>query len=978
MVQLAARPIPAPARPPAAPATRSSPWLDVLPFLILAGVGFWLRMHEVAVRAYHHDESLHAVYSWYLYVGRGYVHDPLMHGPFQFHMTALLYWLFGDNNVTARLAAVLFGTGIIVLPYFLRHELGHRGSIAASLLFTVSPSFLYFSRFAREDIYLAFFTLGMAVGIFGWVRTRNPRYLYFGSLMLILAFADKEATYIHAFVFLTFFVVLWATARLHSKWPTAWQALKAISRRTWIECIAIFGVVYVLLFTTFFTNVGDPTTWLSCFREDRFSGAPCGGLYSGSVGALAYWIDQHDVQRGGQPYYYYLLLIGLYEFVPFIFALAAMATRWFRKSLFGWFCAYWFVGNFVIYSWAGEKMPWLLPHVAMPLVLLAARWLGDWSYRANRSALLARPTLAVAGLALLVITTVTAFVAIDAAQALTPLETQRLTLERLTLGVLVLGALAGIAYLAIVRRARVGLPLTFVALLVLGSFYIRTAWVATYQNADVPLDMLIYVQSSPDVPRVVDEIERIGFQTAQRKDLRILMDNGYTEMVGGQPVVHEAVSWPFEWYLRDYKNRRYFTRTFGPDIDLRDYPVILAMAPNIDPIRDQLGDYVGQKYRLNWWFPEDYKVWSTNPGAIFQTLSDPAGRARFLKFLLYREPFNILGAREFYLFVRKDVPTLGPAPTTAPAAPGARPAASAPIEQRVGAVDRLDPSLTLFGVNPRGEPLLVEPKGIALAPDGRAYVAEGRGNRVTILNPDGSIAGTFGRPGTGAGEFAEPWGIAVVPTGEVYVADTWNHRIQKFAPDGRPVASWGGVADTKGDAQAQPGKFFGPRDIAIGPDGLLYVSDTGNKRIQVFDADGHVVRVFGGAGDEPGRFNEPVGLAFDGDTLLVADGWNGRIQRLDTKGNPLGAIPIQGWENRGITNKPYIAAAGGQIYVTFPERGEVGVIEAGGQVRPLSRPADGSGRLGVPTGVDVTPDGDVWVAESAGGTLSRYAVGGPR
>jgi uncharacterized protein (TIGR03663 family) len=163
MVQLAARPAPAPARPPAAPPTRSVPWPDLVPFLLLAGVGLLLRMHEVGVRALHHDESLHAVYSWYLYVGRGYVHDPLMHGPYQFHMPALIYWLFGDNNVTARLGAVLHGTGIILLPYFLRHELGRRGVIAAALLFTVSPAFLYFSRFMREDIYFAFFTFGMVV-----------------------------------------------------------------------------------------------------------------------------------------------------------------------------------------------------------------------------------------------------------------------------------------------------------------------------------------------------------------------------------------------------------------------------------------------------------------------------------------------------------------------------------------------------------------------------------------------------------------------------------------------------------------------------------------------------------------------------------------------------------------------------------------------------------------------------------------------
>ncbi|MBI2911572.1 MAG: hypothetical protein HYY05_05465, partial [Chloroflexi bacterium] len=61
-----------------------------------------LHLWDLGGRALHHDESLHAVYSWYLFIGRGYQHDPLMHGPFQFHGLALLYFLFGVSDFTAR------------------------------------------------------------------------------------------------------------------------------------------------------------------------------------------------------------------------------------------------------------------------------------------------------------------------------------------------------------------------------------------------------------------------------------------------------------------------------------------------------------------------------------------------------------------------------------------------------------------------------------------------------------------------------------------------------------------------------------------------------------------------------------------------------------------------------------------------------------------------------------------------------------
>jgi sugar lactone lactonase YvrE len=585
-----------------------------------------------------------------------------------------------------------------------------------------------------------------------------------------------------------------------------------------------------------------------------------------------------------------------------------------------------------------------------------------------------RPALAAFGLGLLVVTCSTALLALGAFQTLTALEAQAHALERMTLIALILGAIGGLAYLGLVRRAALRRSLVAAALLVLGFFYIHTSWMVTYAHGDIPVEMLVYVQSSPDVAWVSREIERIGFQTGQRKDLRILMDNGYTEVVGGQSVVHESVSWPFEWYLRDYKNRRYFTRTFSPDVDLKDYPAILVMAPNLDPIRDQLGDYVGQKYRLNWWYPEDYKAWQTNPGMIWTSLTDPVTRAKLLKYLVYRETLNPLGAREFYFFVRKEVPTLGPAPS-AVGAPPARPSGTSPGALREGIAEAISPSVSLWGIGRSGDPLLAEPKGVAIGPDARLYVTEGRANRVTVFNPDGSIQASWGQAGAGEGQLAEPWGIAVSGAGEVFLADTWNHRIQKFDSSGRLLQRWGGLADTRGDVRLAPGQFWGPRDIAFGPDGLLYVSDTGNKRIQVFDAQGTFVRAFGGEGAEPGRFNEPVGLAFQGDTLLVADAWNGRIQRLDANGASRGSIAIGGWESKSILNKPYLATDHrGVIYVTAPERGQVLAISQDGTVQPLQRPSDRGARLGTPTGVEVGPRGELYVTESTGGVISVFSA----
>src|SRR5258707_15852135 len=114
-----------------------------------------------------------------------------------------------------------------------------------------------------------------------------------------------------------------------------------------------------------------------------------------------------------------------------------------------------------------------------------------------------------------------------------------------------------------------------------------------YDQPDEQIEQLIYVQSTPDVPFIANEIARIAAQTGQGKDLKILLDNGYGD---GD---HEAVSWPFEWYLRDYKNRRYFTKTIDPNINLAEYPVLLARDTNLEPIQTDLTNYNCANYNLN-------------------------------------------------------------------------------------------------------------------------------------------------------------------------------------------------------------------------------------------------------------------------------------------------------------------------------------------------------------------------------------------
>jgi uncharacterized protein (TIGR03663 family) len=947
---------------------------EYLPFIGLMILGLVLRFWDLGAKAFHHDESLHAFYSWRLYDGEGYAHDPMMHGPLLFELNALAYLLFGAGDFTARLVPALFGVAIIGMPYFLRHELGRAGAIAASMLFVISPAFLYFSRFIRHDIYVDAFTLMMVIGVFRYLATENRNWFYTACVSAALLFATKEDFYISGFILFLFLVGAWFL--LKGERRMLFRArVRALGVRPWVIGVSLFVAINLLLYTTFLTNLQGVCTALVTL--------PLSGC-AGSTGALNYWLSQQDFARGGQPWFYYFMLLPLYEFVPLGLGLLAIALVR-PRQLFFWFCAFWSVAALLIYSWAGEKMPWMLPQIAMPLILLAGRLLGQWSDAGwGRRALTARG-LAIAGLVLLVMFALLAWIGLGAAPVASPLAMQSVTLQRLALAILIAAVAGGLVYLWSKWGQEILKPgIALGVLAIFGAGYMRTSLMVTYDHPDVPVEPLIYVQSTPDVPFIANEIDRIAQQTGKGKDMNILLDNGWGD---GD---HESVAWPFEWYLRDYHNRRYYTKTIDANINLADYPVLIARDTNLDPIQSQLADYTCQTYKLNAWFPEDYKAFmaTDTPGfnvgthrfevpwlrfdLIGQTLSNPDNRLKLLKFLIYREAPGDTGARGMLFCVNKEVPGLGPAPVgtagTAGAAAAPVQAVAVPLAARDTVLQSLGDGTQVFGKTADGQPVLSDPKNVAVGPDGRTYVVEGKANRVTAFNPDGSVAASWGGPGQGDGQFQEPWGVAVAPNGNVYVADTWNHRIQYFDPTGKFLGKWGKLGDAKGSATSDPGVFWGPRAIAINPQGEVFVTDTGNKRVQVFGLDGTFKRMFGGAGSAPGQFNEEVGLSLDPEgNVWVADTWNNRVQKLSPDGTPLSSFAVpSGWQSQAVTNKPYLTVdPQGRVIVTVPDAGHVMMFDPNGQqLKDIAVPSGAA-----PVGVAVAPDGRLLVADARGNVV---------
>ena len=165
-------------------------------YAILIAVGFAMRVWELGTRAMHHDESLHALYSWKLIAGEGYQHNPMMHGPFQFQANAALFFVFGDSDATSRLLYAVVGAALIGMPFLLRGRLGRLGALLSATMLAASPSLLYFSRFARNDILMAAWTLGLVVCMWRYFDEGRVRWLYFAAALLALAFATKESAYL--------------------------------------------------------------------------------------------------------------------------------------------------------------------------------------------------------------------------------------------------------------------------------------------------------------------------------------------------------------------------------------------------------------------------------------------------------------------------------------------------------------------------------------------------------------------------------------------------------------------------------------------------------------------------------------------------------------------------------------------------------------------------------------------------------------
>ena len=691
---------------------------EIAAYGLLLATALGMRLWDLGARAMHHDESLHALYSFNLSVGDGYVHNPMMHGPFQMEATAAIFYVLGDGEFTARLLYALAGTALVAMPLLLRSRLGTLGALITSVMLAFSPAMLYFSRFARNDILMAVWTFGLVIAMWRYIDEGKQRYLYIGAAILALAFATKESAYIvtatlGGYLFLDMAVRLWPTiskgievgntsvpGAIGSLSAGAWTTTRRLLKLNRISRPARF---FILLFTlslplgaalaSIFQDtalldwsnlvlaqpvgnaaIGAPsggglvvaavvvgaliwvsavvgTKWLGrawwlygaifmgtlvVLYSTFFTNIP--GIGSGIWQSLGYWLAQQGVARGGQPIYYYLIITPLYEFLPLIFGIAGGIYYVRRRDRFGLFLVFWAVVTFVIYTYISEKMPWLLINLTMPLIILSGKFLGEivsgleWRRVTSRGGWLVIPSVP----ALMVAVWSIIYFSNDGAEAA---DVVRLLLwTAVAIGTVVTGYVLAkrLGARAIWTLAAVPLALALLALTA------RAGWMVSFQNGDVPVEMLVYTQTSPQLADLVDYVESVGESNGDR---------------GGTPIQIDGTSgfsWPWAWYLRNFSNASYVDYD-GP-IESPPETSVLVVHANNQPEEASLDGLYSEGVRIphRQWFPENYR--GLTVGKFISGLMDAESRRNAMDYFLLRKLDAPLGSEDAIVYFSNDVP----------------------------------------------------------------------------------------------------------------------------------------------------------------------------------------------------------------------------------------------------------------------------------------------------------------------------------
>ncbi len=849
-------------------------WIAVVAAILFAGL---LRLPGLDRWAFSAGEGETALAARDLLLGNDVPND-LLGRPFLVEWTALFMFLGDSVDSVARISAAVAGVAVVVLTLRLGRWIGPTTAAATGILIALSPTMVATSRRIDGGALL----VGLTLAVLGCalVARERPSTLWpvlTGVSAALLVLAGPLG--LPALLLAVFALYLLS------------RSTKASTRPAATLIGGTFVATYVLVSTALFTRPA--------------------GVWSATSGMLDQLFTTHLANAGDR---FHVPLFNLIINEPILIVLALVALVAAPQRTLVRAVGLWTLAALVIVSLLGDTG--IAGHglIILPLALLAGVG-GAYLVERIPWSLLRRGPATLYVLALLVLFfAVTSLIGLVSADG--GIDGAAWIFRFLLISLVVVLPLAvGLSYLGPrLSGYRLVLLLT-TALLVLSALTVRSSVLAASERPGEPMDPLAEGSIAPSVPAVIERVERISRDLTRNNDSSqnpSIIYRTPQDPTGGHGLriaIDEALSQPLLWYFRDYPN----VTVFEPGVDTLAGDVQVAFVQG-DTITDETAPgLVGRPYLFSYDSPGIYDSpnWADLIGGVV-SISDWRS---FWGFLIDRTAPAPEDERMFQLMV---IPAIGER-----------------LFGPTGPYSLADEA----GAGTEGGQFNA-PRGIDVADDGTTYVVDAGNHRVQVFDPFGDFVRAFGRQGAEPGQFASfpgggqggPGGIAV-DGDRVYVADTWNHRIQVFSLDGEYITGWGSFFDAQDDPDAtasNPGLFYGPRGVAVHDD-QVYVTDTGNERVQVFNRDGEFVTMFGSPGSAEGQLLEPVGIAVTADAVFVADSHNARVARFSHDGEPLEAWDVPEWD--GLTFfEPYLTVgADSRLFVTVSTNAQVISFDADGQ-----------------------------------------------
>jgi len=320
-------------------------------FIAIVILSLILRFYNLDLRPFHHDEAVHGWFTVKILNTGDYHYQPWAHGPLQYYITAVVFQLFGATEFIGRVIPALVGVLLVASAYPLRRYIGDYGSLFLALFFAISPSILYYSRFFRNDIYIALFTILILIAILKYLDTEKLYWAASAGIIAALAASTKENAYIVLFIFVSFAILYLIRERNHLKI----REIIKTNLPTLLSAVVAGLIVYFILYSFFLQHPSDPIHAIP--------------------DALGHWSNYTGGPSG--PFYFFIPLMALYELPILIFGILGIVYYWFREkgNVMMLFFSYYFAVSMIIHASIHEKAPWLTIHLILPLAIIAASYI---------------------------------------------------------------------------------------------------------------------------------------------------------------------------------------------------------------------------------------------------------------------------------------------------------------------------------------------------------------------------------------------------------------------------------------------------------------------------------------------------------------------------------------------------------------------------------------------------------------------------